>query len=51
MKLGTVTKLGKKNKKTSKFFEDDVMSKIVTSLLFFQITTNLKQFGSRIPDA
>ena len=50
MKLGTVTKLYKK-KTTRKKHEDDVISKIVTSMLFFQFMANLEQSGSRIPDA
>ena len=50
MKLGPVTKLDKRNKKTSKKFGDDVMSKIMTSLLFFQFMANLEQSGSWIPD-
>ena len=52
MKLGQVTKLDKRNKITSKKFDDDVMScqKIVT-LTFFLFTANLEQSGSRILDA
>ena len=51
MKLGPVTKLDKRNKTTSKKFDDDVMSKkIVASLLFFQFTANLDQSGGRIPN-
>ena len=48
MKLGLVTKLEKRNKTTSKKFDDDFN---VKSLPFFQFTANLEQFGSRIPDA
>ena len=50
MKLGPVTKLDKRNKTRLKKYHDDVMSKIARSLLFFQFTTNLDQFGSRIPN-
>ena len=35
MKFEPVTKLDQKNKKTTKQFGGDVMSQIVTSLLFF----------------
>ena len=51
MKLGPVTKRNKRNKTTSKEFDDDVMSKNCNVLLFFQFTENLEQSGSRIPDA
>ena len=51
MKLGPVTKFDKRNKITSKKFDDDLMSKIVTSLLFFQFTGNMEQSISQIPDA
>ena len=42
MKLGTVTKLDKRNKTTSKNLK-------VTSLSFFQFMANLNQLGSWIP--
>ena len=51
MKLGPVNNRYKKNKTTSKNFDGDVMSKIVTSFSFFQFMANLEQSGSRIPDA
>ena len=51
MKYGSVTKLDKRNKTTSKKFDDDVMSKNLTSLSFFQFMANLEQSESRIPDA
>ena len=35
MKFGKVTKLDKKNRATSKKFDDDIMSQIVMSLSFF----------------
>ena len=37
MKVGPEAKVDKRNKTTSKKFDDDVMSKIVTSLLFFNL--------------
>ena len=50
MKLRPVTKLDKRNKTTSKKFDDDVMSEIVTSLSFFGFLANLEQSGDQIPD-
>ena len=50
-KLGSVTKINKRNKTTSKKFDDGVMSKIVTSLSFLQFMVNLERSGSQIPDA
>ena len=50
MKLGPLPKFYKRNKITSKTFDDDVMSKIVTSLSFFQFMANLELSRSRIPD-
>ena len=52
MKLGRVTKLGKRNKTTSKHFDDDVMlcgCKAIAS--YNQFTANLEQSRNRIPDA
>ena len=43
MELGPITKLDKRNKTTSKKLA-------MTSLPFFQITANLEQSGSRIPE-
>ena len=51
MKLGPVTKLDKRNKKTSKTLKMTSCRKIMTSLSFFQLTANLEQSRSRIPDA
>ena len=51
MKLGSVTKLDKRKETKSKKFDDDFISKIVTSLSFFQFTANFEQSGSRIPEA
>ena len=51
MKLGPVTKLDKRNKTTLKQFDNDVMSRIVTSLSIFHFMTNLGQSGSLIPAA
>ena len=50
MKLGPVTKLDKRNKTTSKKFDDDACRKIVTSLSFFGFLANLEQSKGRIPD-
>ena len=51
MKLGTVTKLDKGNKITSKKLTMTSCQKTVTSLLLFQFIVNLEQSGSRISDA
>ena len=51
MKLGPVTKLGKKNKKTSKILTMTPCHKIVASLPSFQFVANLRQSRSQIPDA
>ena len=51
MKLGPVTKHDIRNKTTSKKFDVDVLSEIVTSLSFFRFLANLEQSGGRIPDA
>ena len=51
MKLGPVTEVDKRNKTTSKTFDDAPCRKIVTSLRFLQFTANLEQSGGRIPDA
>ena len=50
MKLRSVTKIDKRNKTTSKKFDDGVMSEILTSLSFFGVLANLEQSGGRIPD-
>ena len=44
MKLGPVPKLDKRK------IDDDVKLEIVMSLLFFQFTAKLEQYGSRSPD-
>ena len=51
MKVGPVTKLDKRNKTTSNKCDASLCRKIVTSLPFFQFTTNLEQSGRQIPDA
>ena len=51
MKLEPVTKLGKRNKTTSKILTLVSCGNIVTSLPFFQFTANLEQSGSRVLDA
>ena len=49
MKLGPVTKLDKRNKKTSKKFDDDVMSENYDVIFIFLI---FGQFGAiRKPDS
>ena len=50
-KLGPVTKLDKRNKTKSKKFDDDVISENCDVTVIFQFTVNLKQSGTRIPDA
>ena len=50
MKLGPVTKLDKRNKITSKNLILTSCRKVVTSLSFFGVLTNLEQSGGRIPD-
>ena len=52
LKLAPVTKLDKRNKTTSKKFDDYVSRRrIVTSLSFFQFMANLRPSESHIPDA
>ena len=50
MKLGPVSKLTKINKGTLKNLTRASCRKIMPSLPFFQITTNLEQSGSRVSD-
>ena len=50
MKLGPATKLDKRNKTTSKKFDDTSCRKIVTSLSFFGFLATLEQSGGWIPD-
>ena len=50
MKLGRVTKLDKRNKKTSKKFDVTSSWEIVTSLSFFGFLVNLEQSRDRISD-
>ena len=47
MKLGPVTKLVKRNKRTSKKFDDDVISENCDVIVIFRI---FGQPGGRIPD-
>ena len=51
MKFGPVTKLDKRNKKTSKKFDDDIMSGNCNVIVIFQFMDNLEQSESKIPDA
>ena len=50
MKLGPVTKLDKRDKKTSKNVALTSFRKIMRSLSFFGFLVNLEQSGGRIPD-
>ena len=50
MKIGPVTKLDKRNKKTSKKLTLMSCRKIVKSLSFFGFLANLEQSGDRNPD-
>ena len=50
MKLEPVTKLGKRNKATSKKYDVDVMSESSDVLSIFGFLANLEQSGGRIPD-
>ena len=51
MKPGPVTKLDKRNKITSKQFDDDIISANCDTTVIFQFMANLELSGSRIPDA
>ena len=51
VKLGPVTKLNKRNKTTSKKFDEDVIPENCDAFAIFQFTANLEQSESRIPDA
>ena len=50
MKLGSVPKLDKRNKTTSKKFDVDVRSQNYDVMSFFGFLANLEQSGGRIPD-
>ena len=51
MKLASVTKLDKRNKRTSKILMMTSCKQTVTSFSFFQFMANLEPFRRRIPDA
>ena len=51
MKIGSVTKLGTKNKTTSNIFDNDVMSGNCDVIIKFPIYGQFGATGSRIPDA
>ena len=51
MKCPLVTRSDKRNMTASKKFEMTSCQQIVTSLSFLQFMANLKQSGTRIPDA
>ena len=50
MNLGPVTKLDKREKATSKKFDDDVMSENCDIIVISGFLANLEQSGCRIPD-
>ena len=50
MKLGPVTKIDKRNKTTSKKFDDYVMLIDCDIIAIFPIMANLEQSGTRIPE-
>ena len=50
MKLGPVTKLGKRNEATAKNMTIS-FRQVVTLMPFFRLMANLEQSGSRIPGA
>ena len=50
MKLGPVTKRDKKNKTTSKNFDDHVMSRNCDVIVIFLFLANLEQPAGRISD-
>ena len=51
MKFGPVTKLDKKNKTTSKKFDDDVISESCYVIAIFLIYGQFGAIGSQAPDA
>ena len=51
MKLGPVTKIGKRNTETLKKMAMTSCRQILTSLPFFRVEANLKKSGNRIPNA
>ena len=48
MKHGPVTKLDKRNKRTRKKIDDNVISANCDIIIIFQFMANLEQSGSRI---
>ena len=51
MKLGSVTELDKRNRMTSKKFDDDVIPEICDVVVILPIDGRFGAIGSRIPDA
>ena len=51
MKLGPVTKLDKRNKTTSKKFDDDVMSENCDVIVIFSIYGQFGAIRGQVPDA
>ena len=50
MKFGSVTKLDKRKKATSKKREDDAMSENCDAIVIFGFLANLEHSGGRIPN-
>ena len=50
MKLGAETELNKRNKTTSKKFDDEIMSANFEAMVIFSIYANLEQSRRWIPD-
>ena len=51
MKLELKSKIDKRNKATSKKFDNDLMSTNCDAIAFFQFMANIEKSGSRVPDA
>ena len=51
MKLGPVTKLGKRNEATVRNMTISSFRQVVTLMPFFRLMANLEQSGGRIPGA
>ena len=51
MKLGPVTKIYKRNKRTSKKVDDDVISANCDVIVIFPTYGHLEKSGSRVPEA
>ena len=51
MKLGPATKFDKRNKTTSKKFDDGIMSANFNVIILFQFMANMELSGTQILDA